>query len=119
VRRDLYLGRGECLSEVRCARYRDGLEVDQDQPLRGAIDHRHLPERFHVADRLRAHGDRRPADADCRYGARPPFSLERISLLPDGRVAYLRLSTAYQSEIPDCRSGCLTSGVRSCWLADT
>jgi len=24
----------------------------------------------------------------CRYGARPPFSLERISLLPDGRVAY-------------------------------
>ena len=24
----------------------------------------------------------------CRYGARPPFSLERLSLLPDGRVAY-------------------------------
>ena len=24
-----------------------------------------------------------------RYGARPPFSLERISILPDGRIAYL------------------------------
>jgi hypothetical protein len=26
----------------------------------------------------------------CRYGARPPFSLERLSMLADGRVAYLR-----------------------------
>jgi hypothetical protein len=25
----------------------------------------------------------------CRYGARPPFSLERLSMLADGRVAYL------------------------------
>jgi hypothetical protein len=25
----------------------------------------------------------------CRYCARPPFSLERLSILPDGRVAYL------------------------------
>ncbi|WP_438011099.1 transposase [Sorangium sp. So ce321] len=23
----------------------------------------------------------------CRYGARPPFSLERLALLPDGRIA--------------------------------
>ena len=29
-----------------------------------------------------------PASNDCAATARPPFSLERISLLPDGRVAY-------------------------------
>ncbi len=34
-------------------------------------------------------GDREGLERLCRYGARPPFSLERISLLPDGRVAYL------------------------------
>jgi len=33
-------------------------------------------------------GDRDALERLCRYGARPPFSLERISLLPDGRVAY-------------------------------
>ncbi|XYH94925.1 transposase [Sorangium sp. So ce1128] len=33
-------------------------------------------------------GDRAGLERLCRYGARPPFSLERISLLPDGRVAY-------------------------------
>ncbi len=33
-------------------------------------------------------GDRDGLERLCRYGARPPFSLERISLLPDGRVAY-------------------------------
>ena len=33
-------------------------------------------------------GDREGLERLCRYGARPPFSLERISLLPDGRVAY-------------------------------
>ena len=34
-------------------------------------------------------GDREGLERLCRYGARPPFSLERISLLADGRVAYL------------------------------
>ena len=33
-------------------------------------------------------GSREGLERLCRYGARPPFSLERISLLPDGRVAY-------------------------------
>ena len=33
--------------------------------------------------------DRHGLERLCRYGARPPFSLERLSLLPDGRVAYL------------------------------
>ena len=34
-------------------------------------------------------GDRVGLERLCRYGARPPFSLERLSLLDDGRVAYL------------------------------
>jgi len=34
-------------------------------------------------------GDRDGLERLCRYGARPPFSLERLSLLADGRVAYL------------------------------
>jgi hypothetical protein len=34
-------------------------------------------------------GDRDALERLCRYGARPPFSLERISRLADGRVAYL------------------------------
>jgi len=33
-------------------------------------------------------GDRDGLERLCRYGARPPFSLERLSILPDGRVAY-------------------------------
>ena len=34
------------------------------------------------------HGDRDGLERLCRYGARPPFSLEKLSTLPDGRVAY-------------------------------
>ena len=34
-------------------------------------------------------GDREELERLCRYGARPPFSLERLSILADGRVAYL------------------------------
>src|SRR5512132_4517485 len=34
-------------------------------------------------------GDREGLERLCRYCARPPFSLERLSMLPDGRVAYL------------------------------
>ena len=41
----------------------------------------------HAGVTIRA-GDREGLERLCRYGARPPFSLERISLLPDGRVAY-------------------------------
>jgi len=33
-------------------------------------------------------GDRDGLERLCRYGARPPFSLERLSILADGRVAY-------------------------------
>ena len=43
---------------------------------------------IHAGVTVRA-GDREGLERLCRYGARPPFSLERLSLLPDGRVAYL------------------------------
>jgi hypothetical protein len=33
-------------------------------------------------------GNRDGLERLCRYGARPPFSLERLSILADGRVAY-------------------------------
>jgi hypothetical protein len=34
-------------------------------------------------------GDREGLERLCRYGARPPLSLVRLSILADGRVAYL------------------------------
>jgi hypothetical protein len=64
----------------------------EDDPRRGAKS----PWTAEV-DRFNVHagvtvkaGDRAWAASNlCRYGARPPFSLERLSLLADGRVAYL------------------------------
>src|SRR4051794_25191412 len=44
---------------------------------------------LHAGVTVRA-GDREGLERLCRYGARPPFSLERLSILQDGRVAYLR-----------------------------
>jgi hypothetical protein len=41
----------------------------------------------HAGVTVRA-GDREGLERLCRYGARPPLSLERLSILPDGRVAY-------------------------------
>jgi hypothetical protein len=43
---------------------------------------------LHAGVTVRA-GDREGLERLCRYGARPPFSLERLSILQDGRVAYL------------------------------
>ncbi len=42
----------------------------------------------HAGVTVRA-GDREGLEKLCRYGARPPGRIERMSLLPDGRVAYL------------------------------
>jgi putative transposase len=47
---------------------------------------------FHAAVHLHAN-DREGLAHLCGYGARPPFSQERLSELPDGRLAY-RLATA-------------------------
>ncbi len=41
----------------------------------------------HAGTTVRA-GDREALERLCRYGARPCFSLERLSVLADGRVAY-------------------------------
>jgi hypothetical protein len=43
---------------------------------------------LHAGVTVRA-GDREGLTRLCRYGARPPFRLERLSILADGRVAYL------------------------------
>ncbi|XYI02125.1 transposase [Sorangium sp. So ce1128] len=40
----------------------------------------------HAGVTVRA-GNRDGLEKLCRYGARPPFSLERLALLPDGRIA--------------------------------
>ena len=46
---------------------------------------------LHAARTVSA-GDRARLERLCRYGLRAPFSQERLSLLPDGRVRYrLRL----------------------------
>ena len=42
---------------------------------------------LHAAQAVSA-GDREGLERLCRYGLRPPFAQERLSLLPDGRVAY-------------------------------
>ena len=42
---------------------------------------------LHAGTHVRA-DDREGLEYLCRYGARGPFSLERLSLLPDGRVRY-------------------------------
>ncbi len=42
---------------------------------------------LHAGVTVRA-GDREGVERLCRYGARPCFSLERLSVLADGRVAY-------------------------------
>jgi Putative transposase/Transposase zinc-binding domain len=42
---------------------------------------------IHAGVTVRA-GDREGLEKLCRYCARPPFSLERMSLLADGRIAY-------------------------------
>jgi hypothetical protein len=44
-------------------------------------------------------GDVEGRERLCRYGARPPFSLERLSLLPDGRVAYQRNLHSRQGQL--------------------
>ncbi len=42
---------------------------------------------LHAAQAVSA-GDREGLERLCRYGLRPPFAQERLSLRPDGRVAY-------------------------------
>ena len=42
---------------------------------------------LHAAQAVSA-GDREALERLCRYGLRPPFAQDRLSLLPDGRVAY-------------------------------
>jgi Putative transposase len=54
---------------------------------RGLLDERAAEDRSNEAP-VRS-GNREGLERLCRSFARPPFSLERLSILADGRVAYL------------------------------
>ena len=66
---------------------RETLGVDADARARegGAVDHEGF--NLHASVRIAAEDDV-GRERLCRYGARPPFSLERLRMLPGGRVAY-------------------------------
>jgi hypothetical protein len=70
-------------------------ELGDDAPLapahRGPCHAEHAGFNLHAGVRLTAH-DREGRERLFRYGARPPFALERFSELADGRIAY-RLKT--------------------------
>jgi hypothetical protein len=53
----------------------------------------------HAGVTVRA-GDREGLERVCRYGARPPFSLERMAILPDGRMAYLHAPFGAWLDVP-------------------
>src|SRR5262249_52823512 len=61
--------------------------VDADAPVRegGAVEHEGF--NLHASVRIAAEDDR-GRERLCRYGARPPFSLERLRVFPGGRVCY-------------------------------
>ena len=61
--------------------------LDSDAPSRegGAVEHEGF--NLHASVRIAAEDDS-GRERLCRYGARPPFSLERLRLLPGGRIAY-------------------------------
>jgi hypothetical protein len=61
--------------------------VDSDGPRRegGAVEHEGF--NLHAGVRIAAEDDR-GRERLCRYGARPPFSLERLRMLSGGRIAY-------------------------------
>ena len=77
------------LAQDADARERAGevLSVDSEAPARdgGAVEHEGF--NLHASVRIAAEDDC-GRERLCRYGARPPFSLERLRRLPGGRVAY-------------------------------
>lgn len=68
---------------------REAATVDPNAPSRahegGAVEHEGF--NLHASVRIAADDDC-GRERLCRYGARPPFSLERLRVLPGGRIAY-------------------------------
>ncbi|MBN9166142.1 MAG: transposase [Myxococcales bacterium] len=61
--------------------------LDSDAPSRegGTVEHEGF--NLHASVRIAAEDDS-GRERLCRYGARPPFSRERLRVLPGGRIAY-------------------------------
>ncbi len=66
---------------------REAMGLDSDAPSRegGAVENEGF--NLHASVRIAAEDDA-GRERLCRYGARPPFSLERLRALPGGRIAY-------------------------------
>jgi hypothetical protein len=66
---------------------REAAGVDPAGPLREGCAVEYEGFNLHASVRIAAEDDR-GRERLCRYGARPPFALERLRVLPGGRVAY-------------------------------
>jgi Putative transposase len=66
---------------------KEAVGVASNAPLRegGAVEHEGF--NLHASVRIVAEDDR-GRERLCKYGARPPFSLERLRVLPGSRIAY-------------------------------
>nr|WP_169927631.1 transposase [Labilithrix luteola] len=58
-----------------------------DAPIREGGAFEHAGFNLHATVRIAAEDDR-GRERLCRYGARPPFSLDRLRVLPGGRISY-------------------------------
>jgi len=61
--------------------------ANPDGPFRASVAIEHSGFNLHANVRIAAEDDR-GRERLCRYGARPPFSLERLRVLAGGRIAY-------------------------------
>ncbi|WP_146648452.1 transposase [Labilithrix luteola] len=68
-------------------RARDAIGGDLDAPIREGGAFEHAGFNLHATVRIAAEDDR-GRERLCRYGARPPFSLDRLRVLPGGRISY-------------------------------
>ncbi len=82
------MGRGTVATLARDAARQDDAHADADsRPDKPAFGVEHDGFNLHAGVRIEA-GDDLGRERLCRYGARPPLSLERLRRLPGGRVSY-------------------------------
>jgi hypothetical protein len=82
------MGRGTVATLPRDVTRQDDTHADPDEsPDKPALAVEHDGLNLHAGVRIEA-GDDLGRERLCRYGARPPLSLERLRRLPGGRVSY-------------------------------
>jgi hypothetical protein len=81
------MGRGNVAMLPRDGEQDDGHGAGEQHPNRSALAVERDGWNLHAGVRIEA-GDDMGRERLCRYGARPPLSLERLRRLPGGRVAY-------------------------------